>query len=294
MSAAVALALARRGYRVLLATTDPTPSIGSMIGRRLSSKPVPVTDKLWAMAVDVKEARRLWLERFGDEVYEVASTIAPGLDKSEFLEYVSGAPGIADEFILYLVYEEWRRGGYDYLVWDTPAAGGSLRLLMLEYEFYSHLNEAARFYLRLRGILDKLRSGLGRSVLEVVEDWRLLAEELIAFISSSDHKPFIILAPDTLSLDVAEDIVEVLGECGVRPRGLIANMVFTGRECRGCSIVEELADRCRRVLEEARKRLGGLELVCKIPYIEAPDPASRVEKMAHYIEATCLDVMLGA
>jgi len=50
----------------------------------------------------------------------------------EVLQYISGAPGISEEFALSYIYDFYVGGEYDLIVWDTAPAGGTLSLLKLQ------------------------------------------------------------------------------------------------------------------------------------------------------------------
>lgn len=115
---------------MLLVSSDPTPTLS----RLLENAEPGLLD---VMELDEESVVNLWKQRFGDEVYRVASSFLPV--GKEFIDYVAGAPGIADQYMLYYIYDVWRHGRYDYIVWDTQAAGGSVRLLRLESEVYSHV-----------------------------------------------------------------------------------------------------------------------------------------------------------
>ncbi|MEM2543036.1 MAG: ArsA-related P-loop ATPase, partial [Candidatus Korarchaeum sp.] len=144
-SAALAAGLSEiQGMRVLLLTTDLTPTLSDILMTDLGSSPTKVEgySNLFALELDERTVLERWKRRFGSEVYDVASSFLP-VDES-FIDYVAGAPGIAEQFILYVLYELARGGGYDVVVWDTPASSSSLRLLRIERELYEHMGDALK------------------------------------------------------------------------------------------------------------------------------------------------------
>ncbi|HDH07370.1 MAG TPA: ArsA family ATPase, partial [Thermoproteales archaeon] len=197
ISAATALYLAEKNFKVLLLSSDPTPSLSEVLDFKLSSEPLKVYKELYALELSEEKVIQLWKERFGEEVYKVASSIFP--IERDVIDYVAGAPGIADEFLLYYIYETWKSRKYDFIVWDTTAAGGSIRLLRIEKEFYSHLGEAAKMYLRLKGFFEKLKKG-EKDPLDLINEWRDLAENVLKMLSSTDHSLILIATPEELSL----------------------------------------------------------------------------------------------
>ncbi len=291
LTASLGLAYSEKGCNTLVVTVDPTPTLNLVLGLKEvgTGKPIRVRDNLWLLSITSDDARRLWLKRFGDEVYSVVGSLVEGISKEELLNYLASAPGVVDEFMLYLVYKYHVDGGYDAIVWDTPAAGGSLRLLRLEYEFYSHLSQAVKLYLRLRGVFDKVRKGLGKDVLQIVDEWRGLAKELIDFISSESHRPVLVLSNDSLSATVARDLAKALESLGSRIYGVIVNMFIDENLCPHCSLVEELSNRSLNVLAEARDISANV--LCIVPYVEAETSIKRVEKIAEIILDKCRELL---
>ncbi|NPA05653.1 MAG: ArsA family ATPase [Crenarchaeota archaeon] len=277
LSAAVAVALAESGSRVLVFSSDPTPTLGDVLGVELGGEPRRVWRNLYAAEVSEEDVLRMWRERFGREVYEVLSSFLP-VDET-IIDYIAGAPGIADEFLMYYVYVLLGSGVYDYIVWDTPAAGGSIRLLRLEREFYRHLGEAASLVLRLKTVLDRLRGRRpGRSPLELIEEWRRLAEDILSMLSSTSHLLHIVAQPDELSLSVTERIVREFGEIGARPRRVIVNMVPDASMCPDCRPLVAEAERCGRIVDEFRRRYGGI--VYTVPFlVERPRGVERLRRL---------------
>ncbi len=232
------------------------------------------------------EVKKLWVERFGDEVYEVISSFLPV--ERWIIDYVAGAPGISDQFMLYYIYELARSNNYDVIVWDTVAAGASLRLLRLEKEFYTHMGDAARLYLRVRSALDKLRRGK-RDPLELINSWRELAENILSLLSSSSHRAVIVSEPSRLSLAVTKSILGELRLHSIEPRLLVANKLVEENPCPGCSLVEDAA-------QETVEHLRSLEelglSVIRVPYVPG-EPRERVEKVARILEGRGVLRMLG-
>ena len=130
LSCASAIALADRGLRVLLVSTDPASNLDEMLGVTLSDKPkrVPKVDGLFAMNIDPEAAANAYRTRVIDQL----GPDADDDEKSLVREQLSGActTEIAafDEFVGLLA------GGapeFDHIVFDTAPTGHTLRLLSL-------------------------------------------------------------------------------------------------------------------------------------------------------------------
>ena len=275
VAAGLALLARRRYDRVLLVSTDPTPSVSLLL---CGSQRATRCRGIEVRELSEEDVKRLWVERFGEEVYEVVSAFLP-VDRW-IIDYVAGAPGIADQFMLYYVDELVRSNGYDVVVWDTVAAGASLRLLRLEKEFYTHMGDAAKLYLRVRSTLDRLRrSRSGRDPLGLIESWRKLAERILVTLASPMHRAVVVAEPSALAIAVTKSIVSELGLHGIEPRLLVANKVMEENPCPGCSVLEDAVEWSRRLVS-ALSELG--RPVALVPFIPG-DPGSRVEKVAEVL-----------
>ena len=222
-SAAVYLAV--KGFKTLLITSDPTPSLSDIMGIKIGPKITKIKQlNLDAIELDEKTIIEMWKNRFGDEVFSVISSFFP-VDES-IIDYVAGAPGIGDEFMLAYILDVYNSGKYDFIVWDTAPAGGTLKLLKLEEQFYKHLGEAAKLYLSLKSILMRIKKRGGQDPLEIINNWRKLAENVLNLISSDNFTAYIVTIPEWLSVSQTKRIFEELSEFKVKIGSLIINQVI--------------------------------------------------------------------
>ena len=130
LSCAAAIALADRGLRVLLVSTDPASNLDEMLGVELSNKPckVPGVQGLFAMNIDPEAAAADYRTRVLDQLGAGATED----EKSTVREQLSGActTEIAafDEFAGLLAGDA---SGFDHIIFDTAPTGHTLRLLSL-------------------------------------------------------------------------------------------------------------------------------------------------------------------
>jgi len=130
LACACALALADRGLRVLLVSTDPASNLDEMLGVPLSDQPrvVPGAPGLDAMNIDPDVAAEAYRLRVIDQM--PAGSLEA--DRATVREQLSGActTEIAafDEFIGLLAGDA---AGYDHVIFDTAPTGHTLRLLSL-------------------------------------------------------------------------------------------------------------------------------------------------------------------
>lgn len=273
-SASLAAGLSEEGKDVLLVTTDPTPTLSDVLDFPIGPVPTKLGNfrGLWAVELDEGYVIKKWKERFGEEVYEVASSFLP-IDR-DFIDYVARAPGIADQFMLYVLYGYWEDGGYDAVIWDTPASSGSIRLLRLEEEFYAHMNDAVRMYLRLKGFLDKIRRG-DKDPLKLIEEWRSIARGIFGMLSSDDHELFLVAIPEKISYLLTLRMREELEELGIRVRGLILNRLF--RRC-GCDRMNTIVRIQERLMEDFKGAFDNVRNIENVDY----EPVGRENLLKFY------------
>ena len=130
LACAVAVALADRGKRVLLISTDPASNLDEMLGTPLAGSAALVrgVPNLLALNIDPEQTADAYRERVLAQMPQAASAE----QRSEVLEQLSGActTEIAafDEFVALLTTAA---DGYDHVVFDTAPTGHTLRLLSL-------------------------------------------------------------------------------------------------------------------------------------------------------------------
>ena len=128
LACATALALAERGRRVLLVSTDPASNLDEVLGVRLSGEPspVPAVPGLRALNIDPEAAARAYRER----VVGPYRGVLPDAAIVSMEEQLSGACTVEiaafDEFTK-LLGDPNATAGVDHLIFDTAPTGRSHR-----------------------------------------------------------------------------------------------------------------------------------------------------------------------
>ena len=132
LACAAAVALAQRGKRVLLVSTDPASNLDEVLGVRLSSEPteIPGAEGLFALNIDPEEAARRYRER----VVGPYRGVLPDASVVSMEEQLSGACTVEiaafDEFTK-LLGDTQLTASFDHIIFDTAPTGHTLRLLKL-------------------------------------------------------------------------------------------------------------------------------------------------------------------
>lgn len=128
-STTFAFALAEKGVRTLLVSTDPAHSLFDLISTRKTSK---VTENLWIEELDSDKAVKRYIQEVKQNLEKVT---APDMRKEveRQIDFAVSSPGaneaaLFEEFVTIILRAP---GVYDHVVFDTAPTGHTLRLLSL-------------------------------------------------------------------------------------------------------------------------------------------------------------------
>ena len=193
LSAAVGLAAARRGRRVLVLTVDPARRLAQALGlaaaESRSARPVPVPAaglpkgaRLSALQIDPRATFERLLSR-------VASPAA--LERIHrnrlYGGLVDSLPGVLEYMGVEALHEHGTDEAFDLLVLDTPPAARGLDFLSAPDRMVELLeHDALRWFLRSDSLLSRAISGASRGAAAVLK----LADNVLGFGFLSDLAEF--------------------------------------------------------------------------------------------------------
>jgi arsenite/tail-anchored protein-transporting ATPase len=213
VASAAAVALADRGKRVLLVSTDPASNLDDVLGTRLASEPTPVggVPGLSALNIDPEQAARGYRER----VVGPYRGVADDTEVARIEEQLSGACTVEiaafDEFAGLLADQA---PGFDHVVFDTAPTGHTLRLLELPSAWTSFFESNSDGASCLGP-----HSGLTTQ--------RARYQAAVAALADPDRTTLVLVArPDGGALREAARSSAELAELGLRNQTLVVNGVF--------------------------------------------------------------------
>jgi arsenite-transporting ATPase len=215
LACASAIALADRGARVLLVSTDPASNLDEVLEQNLGPVPVliPGVPRLEALNIDPEAAARSYRERMvGPYRDKLPAAIIQGME-----EQLSSACTVEiaafDEFAQ-LLGEAEATARYDHVIFDTAPTGHTLRLLSLPAAWTGFLNT----------------NSTGTSCLGPVaglQKQRAFYENSLAALSDATRTTILLVSrPQKQSLDEAEGTSKELRALGMRNQRLIVNGLF--------------------------------------------------------------------
>jgi len=132
LSSAFALALARKGKNVLVASLDPAHNLGDALETTLNGRPKKVEPNLDALEVNLAE----WVDKYLEESREQLKanySYNMTLNLDSFFSILKYSPGTEEYAVLWAIEDIHCRlaPSYDFVVFDTPPTALSLRFLSL-------------------------------------------------------------------------------------------------------------------------------------------------------------------
>jgi arsenite-transporting ATPase len=245
LACASAIALADRGRRVLLVSTDPASNLDEVLGVKLTTAPtdVPGVPRLAALNIDPAAAAAAYREKLvGPYRGKLPDAILRSME-----EQLSGACTMEiaafDEFSR-LLGEPSATVNFDHVVFDTAPTGHTLRLLSLPGAwtgFFEHNTTGNSCLGPLAGL----------------EKQRIIYEKAVASLADGGSTTLVLVSrAQRAALAEAERTSNELAAIGVRNQRLILNGLF--HAVAGDPVALALQQRGQDALAEAKDFLARL------------------------------------
>ena len=228
MSVATALHYAQ-SFKTLIVSTDPSGSLTEIFSTEVSKEITPISHNLDVIELTREVVLRLWRQKFADEIYTVISSFLPV--EKDIIDYIEGAPGIDEEFMLDYVLTLRNAGTYEMIIWDTAPTAATLNLLFVQQLFYSHLTQAQKIYLKVKSVFSRI------DPLDLIRQWLQLTEDIITMLKN-DTSAWVVTNPERLPVEQALFIGNSLVEFGIPLNGYILNKMLSAEVCRGNAFLE--------------------------------------------------------
>ncbi len=262
-SAAIAARLALLGRRILLITSDLTPSLSDVLEYQIGDRIKTIGVNFDAYEISQEAIAARWKSKFGPDFYEVLAHLIDleALDadsRHQLLDYIGSAPSLREETMLDIIMDMSAKQGYDRVVWDTAPAGETLNLLGMPKNIRKHLRAGAKVFEGLDRIGKQLIGK--RSIAGIMDEWTMLSEHISRFIH--EQSTFIIVTnPEALVVNQASRLIATLSEYHLPIHGMIINRVI--EHCDSDSLVSIQESQTKYV--EKLRTLAGDRLLVTLP-----------------------------
>ena len=239
MAAAAAWQLSQRS-RVLIVSLDPAHNLGDIFGVVIKNGKKKFTKTLFLSEINLKKLSREYLEKETDVLSSTYSYLKT-LNLDRYFSILKYSPGI-EEYALLTSIEKTIRDetGFDYIIFDTPPTGLTLRFLALPkvtITWIDRLTQIRRQILEKRYTIHRIRGTLSSE--ETILDYKEADDDILkrlwklsdnyhaldGALRGSDCHVVVVFNPDILSLRESKRLIEGISELGLPLRLLIDNKI---------------------------------------------------------------------
>lgn len=239
MAAAAAWQFSQKN-RVLIVSLDPAHNLGDIFGITLKNKKKQFTENLFLEEVNIQKLSRDYLQR-EINVFSDTYKYLQALNLDNYFSVLKYSPGI-EEYALLTSIEETIRNekDFDYIIFDTPPTGLTLRFLALPRITITWIDQLTRIrkqilkkrytIYRIRGTLSKEETVLDYDEEDdnVMKKLRRLSENYNALnktLQGKDCSVVVVFNSDVLSLKESERLIEGLHDLNLPVRLFINNKI---------------------------------------------------------------------
>jgi arsenite-transporting ATPase len=219
LACAAAVALADRGRKVLLVSTDPASNLDEVLGTKLELQPTPVSGvpNLWAININPETAAQEYRERIVGPYRGVLPSAAVASMEEQFSGACTMEIAAFNQFAQ-LLGDGQATAAFDHVIFDTAPTGHTLRLLSLPSAW--------------RDFLASNTTGTScLGPLAGLQDQQLLYRKTVLVLADPGTTTLLLVSrPETVALDEARRTSQEMSALGVVNQHLIINGVFVAIE----------------------------------------------------------------
>ncbi|MDK2984257.1 MAG: arsenite/tail-anchored protein-transporting ATPase [Thermococcaceae archaeon] len=296
-SAAVSVALAKKGYKTLIVSIDPAHNLGDVFEVKLNDKPKAIAENLYAMELDMEKLIKAYLKHLEENLKHMYRYLTV-INLEKYFEVLSFSPGIEEYATLEAIREILQRGDeWDIIVFDTPPTGLTLRVLALPEIariWTEKLIEIRKKILEKRRAIENIQ-GERKFVIEG-EEYKLPSKEEedpvmkelkqykaeIAFVRGVLTNPkktsvVAVMNPEMLPLYETERAYEALRKFKIPLNLIVVNKVIELEE--EVSKLRVKIDAQRKVLRKIEEKFKGVDIVTLPMFEEEPSGLEWLERV---------------
>ncbi|MCL4457930.1 MAG: ArsA family ATPase [Nitrospirae bacterium] len=211
VSCIAALYTAQKGLKTLLVTTDPAAHIGEVLDVEVGSKPVKITENLYAVMVDQEEAFREYKEKVLNDARGKYSEDMIAAMGEELNSPCTEEMAAFDKFIQFIESKD-----YSVVVFDTAPTGHTLRLLDLPFDYAKQV--------------EMMVSAAESS--EVKETAKSRFGQIIDILRDKSRTIFsLVLYPESTPIMESYRAMLDLRDAGIETQLVVANMILPEEVC---------------------------------------------------------------
>ena len=247
IASAIAIALAERGRKVLIISTDPAHSISDSFDKDFSLgnivKVKGVKGNLYALEIKPSEASEELSKALGTSIDTAefgAFLNSPMLSEMQGLSEELGSlppPGMDEALSFAKILEYAEEEEYETVILDTAPTGHTLRLLNIPEFLDSFLGRILKMRTFLSNAMGMIKSLFGGKqekdrtieVLEAMREKILIARDQL--MDPEKTQFIVVMIPEAMAIYETERLLSTLYEYEIPSDHIIVNMVYPDLRC---------------------------------------------------------------
>jgi arsenite-transporting ATPase len=248
LAGATALALAEKGRRTLLASTNPVHSLSGLLESSVYGAPTAVAENLWAYEIDTKET----IERSKKEIREKVQWFLKfadiGTKADDFVESATMNPAFEESAMFENMVDLMLKDDYDVFVFDTAPTANARRLLGMSKVYSLWVDkmlksrEEARSLRQMLSFSKKKEDDPLLTYLLQFRDRMAQARQRLTDVEKSAF--FFVTLPEALPIAVIARFIGWFEDFGIPVGGVIVNMLLD-KQALGSDLPEFVLNRVR-------------------------------------------------
>ena len=274
-AAAYALALASKGVRTLMVSTDPAHSLADAYGKEIGFEVLKLEENLWGLEIDPEVEARKYMKGIQEKMLHIVSAaIVDEIKRQIEIAYTSPGAEEAAIFDKFIELMESLGERFDAIVFDTAPTGHTLRLLTLPEilgTWIEHLIEKRKKAMHMMKMAARYDSVLAEKIeedpiLDALTARRDKFDLARRILTDPERSVFhFVLNAEKLPILETARALELLNGHGIATGGLVVNKIFppeTG------SFFEKRREAQEGYLQDIRSRFAGRK-VLEIPLLDS-------------------------
>ena len=251
-AASFALLAAARPQHVLVASTDPAPSLGDAFRRTLGAAPTRVAAHLDAVEIDAGLVLQRWIAARRASLQEIAVQ-GTWLDREDVDRLLSlSLPGIDEVAALLEISRLARAGRYDLIVVDTAPTGHTLRMLAMPETLFGIARVFDAMREKHRVMVEALRGTFQPSAEDALIDELADNARSLAGLLRDRQRTRVswVTLPEPMAIAETADALADLQDRGITVTDLVVNRLTPARRaaCSHCAARRAFEQRALRGL----------------------------------------------
>ncbi len=231
LAGTMAVALARRGRRTLLASTNPVHSLSGLLEQDVFGAPRAVrgVENLWAYEIDTRET----IERSKKEIREKISWFLKYAEirtqADEFVESATMNPAFEESAMFENMIDLMFKDEYEAYVFDTAPTANARRLLGMSSVYSLWVNKMMQSRQEAKSLREKLSYSKQKDERDPLMEYLISFRERMAHAKALLTDPektafFFVTLPEALPIAVIKRFINWFHEFGIPVGGVIVNM----------------------------------------------------------------------